>query len=344
MNNIISLLIIVIATALGGCAGMSQMEPTYSYSSQPMANHNYEMPPAGNAIIGRRKIVRSKAGDNFDTLGQRYDVGALELIDANPRYNPYQIFQNSKIVIPEEYILPAPRYRKGIVINIAELRLYYFTSKGTVMTFPVALGKQGSRTPLGKTYVFRKTKSPTWHVPKEIRDEYFNKTGEKHAISIPPGPDNPLGEYAIYLHMKGYLIHGTNNPPSIGRLVSSGCIRMYNDDVKALFDQVKRGTPVNIIYYPNKAGWRDGQLYLESHRIIKHEDGLYQTEGVGAEQAIDESMASRQPVQLNPKRIEKELRAHRGIPMVIGFSQKIAGQKTNQTVNQTANQTTEDKK
>jgi len=313
----LALLMLVIA----GCASLNSNQTNYSYSSQPIARNTYEMPPAGNDIIGRIIKVRAEPGDNFDKIAQRYDIGAQELIDANPRYKPYRIPIGAKIVVPLEYILPPVQYRKGIVINVAELRLYYFDSNGTVMTFPVALGRQGWRTPVGKTYVYRKQEAPTWHVPKAIRDAYLAKTGEEHAKTIEPGPENPLGNYAIYLHMKGYLIHGTNNPASIGRLVSSGCIRMFNADVEELYHQVKRGTPVNMIYYPNKAGWRDNKLYLEAHTAVNSEQGLYvaslkSIDGV-IQEALDEH-AGYSFSSINHKLAQRVLRSHTGVPTVIG--------------------------
>lgn len=310
---------IVVMVILVGC--VTTKAPTvFSYSSEPIAPSTYEMPPPGNDVIGKTFVIQAEKGDTIDKIAQRYDVGGLELMAANPRIKPYRLYVGEKVVVPREYILPPPHYRKGIVINTAELRLYYFTPEGTVMTFPVALGKEGWRTPLGSTYVYRKEEQPTWYVPKAIRDSYLAKKGEEHPKKILPGPKNPLGDYAIYLHMRGYLIHGTNNPASIGRLVSSGCIRMQNADVAELYQYVKRGTPVNLIYYPDKTGWRDGKLYLESHKKVKGQEGLYETNYISVDKTMQNAIENRH-AQLNQKDFEKVLRAHTGVPTIIGYQQ-----------------------
>jgi L,D-transpeptidase ErfK/SrfK len=298
-----------------GCASNLPRTGSYSYSSQPIARSTYNLPPAGNDIIGSTQQVVTEKNDTYVTVGERYDVGMQELLAANPGLSPSRLPRGKKIIIPSEYILPPKQYRRGIVINIPELRLYYFTPQDTVMTFPVALGREGWDTPVGTTYVYRKEESPTWHVPKTIREAHYQKTGEVHPTNIPPGPDNPLGDYAIYLHMNGYLIHGTNNPASIGRLVSSGCIRMYNQDVAELFKHIQRGTPVTIIDYPDKAGWRDKDLYLESHSTIVKQDA--KSIDTFAEGIIQHATDSRH-AELDTKKISAILKRRQGIPVLIG--------------------------
>jgi L,D-transpeptidase ErfK/SrfK len=296
---------------LGGCATRTGMN--LSEASSEVSNV-YPMPENGNNIIGKIYQVKVEKGMTFDEMAQHFNLGAQELKDANPDISPRRIHVGSMITIPTEFILPPKKFQKGIVINIAERRLYYF-NKGnhTVLTFPIAIGRQGWHTPLGSTYVYRKEEGPIWNVPKSIRDAYLEKNGEEHPRRIGPGPQNPLGEYAIYLHMDGYLIHGTNSPASIGNSVSSGCIRMHNSDVAELYNHVKRGTPVNIIYYPNKAGWRDGKLYLESHRLTS-----YQSNGAttAAEEVLD--ALKERPGTVNWQMVKKVVKQHRGLPTEIG--------------------------
>lgn len=306
--------VLVLLLSLGGCATQTNTEG--SNIQEPIVRNTYPIPNKGNDVIGQSAQIRAKKGMTFDQLAQRYDIGAQELMDANPRIKPYAIPVGAKITIPTEYILPPEQDRKGIVINLAEMRLYYFDkNNNTVMTFPVAVGRDGWNTPLGKTYVYRKEEAPVWNVPKSIRDEYFKKTGLEHPLRIEAGSDNPLGDYAIYLHMDGYLIHGTNSPASIGRRVSSGCIRMFNGDVSELFKYVKRGTPVNILYDPNKVGWRDGKLYLEVHSVspAKNENVSSDTVSEMISSALNGHSAN-----IDWTAVKKVINAHNGIPTQIG--------------------------
>jgi L,D-transpeptidase ErfK/SrfK len=220
--------------------------------------------------------------------------------------------------IPKQYILPPPQYRHNIIINIAELRLYYFAEDGyTVMTFPIALGKAGWRTPLAKTYIARKQDAPDWNVPKSIQAHALATKGKVLPDVVPPGPENPLGDYALYLGLNGYLIHGNNNPYSIGNLVSSGCIRLHNDDVDKLFWQVSVGTPVRIIYYPVKAGWLNDQLYLESHREISHEQGVYAASTLPVSMIIHNALSGK-IADINWHVVSMVTSQRTGIPRVIG--------------------------
>lgn len=287
-------------------------------SQMPMAQDVYAMPAAGNDIIGQVYKIKAKKGETLVTLAQTYDIGAQELIDANPWLHSGRVPAGKTVIIPAEFILPPTNFRKGIVINIAEMRLYYFNNN-SVMTFPIAVGREGWSTPLASTYVYRKGEAPTWHVPKSIRDDYFQKNGQEHPKEVAPGPDNPLGDYAIYLHMDGYLIHGNNAPETIGRRVSSGCIRMFNADVAKLYGYVHRGTPVHFIFYSNKAGWMNGQLYLESHLPL----GQMPIDGNPANsatvnEAINTALQQQPGTTVDWRTVQKVLKRHSGIPTQIG--------------------------
>lgn len=227
----------------------------------------YSMPDYGNDIIGKPYIITVGRGESLTTIRQDNDVSYDELLEANPDINFYRLRVGQKVVIPKQFILP--KFRTGIVINIAELRLYYFTPDGRyIYTFPVGLGRVDWRTPLGSAKVVKKEKDPIWNVPDDIRNYIFQKTGKLIKKIIYPGPDNPLGEYALRLSMNGYLIHGTNAPTSVGTFISSGCMRLNADAIELLYDKVPVGTLVHIIHQPNKAGWYNNKLYLESHDKI----------------------------------------------------------------------------
>lgn len=209
-----------------------------------------------------------RPNDNFLTLSERYGVGFHELEEANPSASPWTP-NYGDITIPHKYVLPS--VRNGIVINLAELRLYYFPKdSNTVYTYPVGIGKQDWTTPTIKTEISHKMVNPTWNVPNSIKEEYAER-GESIADRIPAGPDNPLGKYAMRLGSGSYLIHGTNKKIGVGLRVSHGCIRLFNKDIKQLFSMVPKGTPVTIINEPYKIGRAGGKVYLEAHKPLSED-------------------------------------------------------------------------
>lgn len=219
-------------------------------------------------ILGELEYHIATADDFFVDLARRYDVGYVELVAANPGVDPWLPGRGAPLIIPTAHLLPeAPR--RGIVINLAEMRLYYFDGKGGPVSHPLGIGQESWETPLGSTTVSRKGSNPTWYPPKSIR-------AEKPWLpaAVPPGPDNPLGEYAVYLGWPKYLIHGTNKPAGVGRRVSHGCLRMYPEDIEALFSQVAIGTPVTVVDQPLKVGWRGRHLYIEVHPTQSQADQL----------------------------------------------------------------------
>lgn len=229
------------------------------------------LPPPREAIVGQNLVVKAKASETLLDIARRYDLGYGDITMANPNIDPWLPKEGSSVIIPTQYVLPqAPR--KGIVINLAEMRLYYFPKPqsgqpGIVMTHPIGIGREGWLTPQGKTSVISKKKNPVWTPPKSIRAEHEAK-GDPLPKRVPPGPDNPLGKFALRLGMPGYLIHGTNRPWGVGMRVSHGCVRLYPEDIASLFKQINVGTPVNIVYQPFKAGIKDGILYLEAHGFL----------------------------------------------------------------------------
>ncbi|KFI23515.1 peptigoglycan-binding protein LysM [Nitrosococcus oceani] len=236
--------------------------------SAPALAVTFALPSLGETVVGRNLVVPAKASETLLDIARRYDVGYSEIKAANPNVDLWLPKEGSLVVVPTRYILPqAPR--KGVVINLAEMRLYYFPESPTaqpsaVVTHPIGIGREGWSTPLGRTSVISKKKNPTWVPPESIRAEHA-ADGNPLPKIVPPGPDNPLGKFAMRLGMPGYLIHGTNRPWGVGMRVSHGCIRLYPEDILSLFNQVKVGTPVNIVYQPFKAGLKDGILYLEAH-------------------------------------------------------------------------------
>ena len=231
----------------------------------------------GQSIVGNTIIHTIQEGDNFIQLAQKFRVGFVELVDANPNVDPWIPEQDMQIVVPAQYVLPNVEH-KGVVINLAELRLYHFHEQATangkrrVSTYPISIGKDDEwKTPLTITRITAKTKKPNWYPPESIRKEHEENDDPLPKI-VPPGPDNPLGDYALRLALPGYLIHGTNVPQGIGMRVTHGCIRLHPTGIEKLFENITIDTPVTIVNQPYKVGWQGDKLYVETHSDIEEQE------------------------------------------------------------------------
>jgi len=228
----------------------------------------YPLPAASQFLVGQLQDTRVKAGETLLDIARRYSVGLDELEEANPDVDPWLPSAGQRVLIPSQHLLPdVPRV--GIVVNLPELRLYYYPKakageQRVVMTFPLGIGSEGRAIPVTQTSVIQKKIDPPWVVPESILAEHV-ADGDPLPKVVPPGPDNPLGRYALRLGLSSFLIHSTNHPYSVGMRISHGCLRMYPEDIEELFGKVPVGTPVRIIDQPYKAGWQGGVLYLEAH-------------------------------------------------------------------------------
>ncbi len=222
-------------------------------------------------LVGEIQVIKARHEDTFIKIARHYNLGYQELVLANPSIDPWLPGEGTDIILPTRFVLPyAPQH--GIVINLPELRLYYFPedSPGFVITHPISIGRMDWGTPLGISHIQSKALKPTWYPPESIRKEYA-LDGRSLARVVPPGPDNPLGDHALRLSLPGYLIHGTNKPSGVGMRVTHGCIRMFPEDIEALFSRVAIGTPVYIVNQPYKIGWVEGGFYLEAHPPLNEE-------------------------------------------------------------------------
>ncbi len=237
-------------------------------ASSPAHAQEFVLPSNGDSVVGGLQWVDASHEDTLLDIARRYDVGYREIRLANPGVDVWLPGEGTGILIPSRYILPdAPR--EGIVINLSEMRLYYYpkataNERRRVITHPISVGRVGWGTPLADTRIVTKSTDPTWYPPDSIRADHAAK-GDPLPAKVPPGPDNPLGRFALRLALPGYLIHGTNKPYGIGMRVSYGCIRLYPEDIETLFKRVPVDTPVHIINQPYKAGWRQGVLFFEAH-------------------------------------------------------------------------------
>ena len=214
-------------------------------------------------VIGTMKRRVVKENDSLIEFARKYGLGYNEIAEANPKLDPFIPKVGASVRIPTFWILPNLPRERGILINLSELRLYYYPYADAkfVFTFPIGIGDEGNETPLGVFTIIEKRVNPTWYVPKSILEERPD-----FPTQVPPGPDNPLGTHALRLSIGSYLIHGTHRPWGVGRRVSHGCIRLYPEDIPELYRLVPEGTKVIILRQPVKLGLKNGRIFLEVHR------------------------------------------------------------------------------
>lgn len=222
---------------------------------------------AGDLVVGGETTYEVQKGDNLYLIGARYGVFWKAVAVQNGLDPKVPVPKGTIIKINNRKIVPRV-IDQGIIINIPDRTLYLFKD-GNLTTFPVALGAPAkndwsdSRTPTGSFSIVAKRKNPVWHVPESIQMEYFEK-GKEIGETVPPGPKNPLGRYALQTSIPAILIHETIWPNSIYRYTSHGCIRMLPEHMEKLFPMVERGLQGEIIYEPVKiAALDDGRIFLE---------------------------------------------------------------------------------
>lgn len=228
----------------------------------------FRLPPPGDDLVGDIVTVPAGPEETLIDIARAHDLGYDEIRAANPAVDSWMPRDGTTVILPKLYLLPmAPR--EGIVINVSEMRLYYYPKPKagqppTVEVFPVSIGRGDWNTPIVTTRVSAKVVDPIWTPPKSIRAEH-EAEGDPLPAVFPAGPDNPLGKYALRMTLPSYLIHGTNKEYGIGMQVTHGCMRLYPEDIERLYHTVPVGTPVRILNQRYKAGWHNGVLYLEVH-------------------------------------------------------------------------------
>jgi L,D-transpeptidase ErfK/SrfK len=266
--------------------------------------------------VGRQRFHTARRDDTLVDLAVRYGVGYVELLAANPGVDPWMPAPGKRLLVPDAHLLP-PGPREGIVVNLAELRLYWYEPGARARSYPIGVARTGFATPKGSTRVTAKREKPTWVLGPSARRDH-----PELGASVPPGPDNPLGEYALYLGWPSYLIHGTNEPPGVGRHSSRGCIRLYPEHIEALFARVAVGTSVRVLVEPVKLGWVGGQLYLEVHPDAKQalqldETGRFDPVPLPGLRERVTRAAGRSAGRIDWAAVERAGRERRGIPLPI---------------------------
>lgn len=283
----------------------------------------YELPENGAAVFGTDERIKSTYQDTLLDIARRYSLGYEEIIRANPHVDMWLPGEGTDILLPGRRILP-PGPREGIVVNLPEHRLYYFPKpkkgeKPVVITYPVSIGKMDWSTPLGETKVISKQKHPSWYPPESVRKEHI-ANGDPLPKVVPAGPDNPLGDYAMRLAVGGgsYMLHGTNNPMAVGMAITHGCIRMYPEDVAALFPLVPVGTKVWLINDPVKVAYVDGELLLEAHPPVDSEGQTTEPNLELLSQQLDKAVGT-DTAAIHWDLARETLQAANGIPAVVGL-------------------------
>ncbi len=301
------------------CAAMAWQES--DFSQRKVAAYSFN-PPKGSGdleaqtVIGSPRTYTFRKRDTLLDIARYFDLGYNELQEAYPEVDPWLPPEGKRIRVPTFWVLPASGYQ-GLVVNIPEMRLYYFPESDpklkerTVLTFPTGLGREDWPTPKARFRIRGKTQNPTWVIPESIKKERIQEKGWTEDF-IPGGrPDNPLGSHRIELTLPLYTIHGTNNPWAIGRLVTHGCIRLYPEDIEWLFARVRPGMPGEFTYQPVKVGVRHGRVYMEVHQDIY---GLVPSLYLEAERVLKES--GLEPF-VDPALWEQAVKERSGVPMDI---------------------------
>lgn len=318
LSNTLRLTALFVAVlALNGCTTMTRAHEEEQLVPKHLEEHverNEFSVAKGDDVIGRLRFITLEKGDTLPDIARHFGLGLNGVTSTNPGVDIWAPEAGARIMLPLSFILPdAPR--KGIVINLAAMRLFQFKGNGeslAVLTYPAGIGADDRPSPRGLMRVERKVSRPTWHVPASIARDHLKK-GDPLPAAVLPGPQNPLGEYALYLTAPSYLIHGTNKPASIGLRATNGCIRLYPENVKKLYENTPAKTAVNMVNQPYLLGQSDGVVYLEVHASTEELDAA-EFDRVYAKLKTVEKESGR---ALDWTRVKKVLAEARGIPVPI---------------------------
>ena len=309
------IVIVLLGFFLHACAAPPKMKLFRAEPARPERAIESQTPVVakGDQVMGRLAVVRVQDGDTLPDIARHFGLGYDEISAANPGVDVWAPQAGSRVILPLMFIHPESP-RKGIVINLAAMRLFHYGGKkGSVITYPVGIGEEGRSTPMGEMSVERKAVRPTWYVPASIRKDH-QKRGDPLPAEVPPGPDNPLGEYALYLSRASYVIHGTNKPYSIGLRATNGCIRLYPEDIEKLYPASAVRTPVNIVNQPYLIGRDNGILYLEAHTP---QEELNAGDMKKRLYARLRQIEKKEALRLDWKQIEETVKQARGIPVPV---------------------------
>ncbi len=266
-------------------------------------------------LVGQLQTISAKTDETLLDIARTHDIGQEEIVLANPRVDRWLPGDGTEVTIPSWHVLPAAS-RSGLVLNLPEMRLYSYTDQGKIVhTYPVSVGRMDWKTPLGESRIVRKQKDPAWYPPDSVKQEAAADGNEMPDV-IPPGPDNPLGKYALRLNLPGYLIHGTNKPYGVGMRVTHGCIRLLPEDIGELFGKVKTGTRVQLVNQPVKLGWDHETLYMEVHPPLEEDEDARKNLLRYALELVYSELETR-PAVLLGRELHRALEEQSGMPVAI---------------------------
>lgn len=287
----------------------------------------YELARDGSEVVGTDRRIKSTYQDTLLEIARRNSLGYEEIIRANPGVDLWLPGEGTEVLLPGRRILP-PGPREGIVINLPEHRLYYYPKhrkghKAVVMTYPVSIGRMDWRSPLGQTWIVAKQKHPSWYPTASIRKEHAAH-GDPLPAVVPPGPKNPLGDFKMRMAVGDgtYEIHGTNNPLAVGMAVTHGCVRMYPEDIEALFKAVPVGTKVWLINDPVKVTYVDGDLLMEAHPPVDEQGQSVEPKLELLSKQLDRALGSN-TAAIHWEFARAALQAATGMPTLIGLQAEL---------------------
>lgn len=279
----------------------------------------YPLPPDDVDVVGEIRVVEARHEDTLLDIGRRHGIGFEAMRMANPGVDLWMPGEGTEVVIPTRFILP-PGPREGLVINLPEMRMYYYPEPApgeqrVVETYAVSVGRLDWSTPIGTTRVTNRLENPAWFPPASVRERHAAE-GRTLPQRVDPGPDNPLGDYAIGLDIPGYFIHGTNRPSGVGMRATHGCIRMFPEDIESLVYRLPVGTAVRIMNEPYKAGWHANELYIQAHPVLEeHADEDFGTYG-SAVRAVAAVLEGR-PGRVDYEQLKAAVKVRNGLPVNI---------------------------
>jgi L,D-transpeptidase ErfK/SrfK len=310
---------------------LESLAPPAPLYPMPVATHRFEIDAQHDDVVGEVQVTFIGKEDTLSDIARRFDVGYEEIVRANPGVDPWIPRVGSEVVVPTQFVLPLAE-RKGIVVNIAAMRIYYFPpvkpgEKQVVYTHPIGIGKVGWSTPEGTTKIVAKEKDPVWRPTASIIAEH-KKNGDILPAVVPAGPDNPLGNRKFTLGWPSYLIHGTNKPYGVGLRSSHGCMRLYPEDVLKLFDMVPVGTQVTVVNQPFVFGWHRDELYLQAYNVLEDDKRDWSK---SQPKLLAKTLTKRMQTELAARkeavdwaRVSAITKATRGIPVSVSAGEDLA--------------------
>lgn len=297
----------------------AKQEPKQEVKAEPApapAEPAKVQPPAEPELPRLVTTYVVKKDEDMLDIGRNHSIGFLELMAANPGVDAWFPGEGRTIVLPTVHLLPL-KMQTGILINTAQMRLFRFENGKVVETYPLGIGREGLESPTGSTTVQRKTKDPVWYPTERMRKEK-----PELPVMMPAGPDNPMGNRAIYLGWSLYRIHGTNIPWGVGRRVSSGCLRLYPEDIEKFYENVQIGMPVQGVNQRLMAEWRDGRLWIQVYPTYAGWDAMENHDPLPPMPLTSDMVAvitraAPQGVTIDWKKVDQAVRELRGYPVAV---------------------------